>query len=306
MKKIGAVQTCQAEKWRHRKSASSEMPLVSFSMNHAAIGQIYPVEQRTLLSAHTVPLIRSCDMAMKKIRIFIVEDHQIFREALISLALSYTIYLWQTHIHADQVESQFHDNALIHVGRHPLMLHQKVTITLGAFFNHATRITREEFHIFAGSLARASPSMQALEWIPKVTAAERLEYEKEAGKMFPGFRFSEMNEQGDLVTASSSMGSCWQFVTLTGCLSAPLHNWIFPGSMCGFTVRLPECRSNCYTRIPVNLPASSRPEPASRADNRYGRLSMENHHSSRSNNGYSVSTWQIYCLAIAVVPSVGR
>ena len=123
---------------------------------------------------------------------------------LISLAIFYTIYLWQTQILADEVESLFHDKTLKHVGaiRTSLMLHQKVATTLEAFFKHASQITRKEFHIFAGSLARTSPSMQALEWIPKVTAAERQKYEKEAGKMFPGFRFSEMNEDGGLVTAS--------------------------------------------------------------------------------------------------------
>ena len=124
--------------------------------------------------------------------------------ALLSLALFYTIYQWQTHTHADQVQSQFYIDASKHVGaiHTSLILHLKVAKILGAFFNHASLITREEFRVFANSLAQTSPSMQSLEWIPKVTAAERGEYEKEAGKTFPGFRFTELDDNGILTRAS--------------------------------------------------------------------------------------------------------
>lgn len=123
---------------------------------------------------------------------------------LISVALFYILYLWQVHTHDEQVLLEFRQDALTHVGaiRTSLKLHMKVADTLATFYKHASQITREEFHIFAGSLAQTSPSMQALEWIPKVSAAERQAYEQRARKTIPGFRFTELDENGRLITAA--------------------------------------------------------------------------------------------------------
>jgi len=124
---------------------------------------------------------------------------------LISVALFYILYLWQAQNHAEQAESEFRQDALRHVAaiRSSLKIHMKVAYTLTVFYKHASHITREEFHIFAGSLAQTSPSMQALEWIPKVTAAERKEYEEKGRKAISGFRFTELGKNGQLITAAS-------------------------------------------------------------------------------------------------------
>ncbi len=123
---------------------------------------------------------------------------------LISLLFFYTIYLWQRHQQTDLAESQFHTDALKQVGaiRTSLILHRNVATTLGAFFNSSNLITREEFRTFAHSLLQTSPDTRAMEWIPKITAAERNKLAAEARDSIPGFQISELDEFGNLVKAS--------------------------------------------------------------------------------------------------------
>ena len=62
---------------------------------------------------------------------------------------------------------------------------------------------RHEFQTFvAGSLARL-PGIQALEWIPRVPAAQRAAYEATAQRQgFPTFQITERNDRGKIGRAT--------------------------------------------------------------------------------------------------------
>lgn len=124
---------------------------------------------------------------------------------LIFLALIYGIYVWNMHVHSELFTIQFHKDATrqLNAVRTSLAAHIKTTKTLGAFFNHAHRITREEFNLFADSLSQTSPNMQALAWAPKVPLAERNEFEQGEIEAISGFQITEIDKNGFLVKAAT-------------------------------------------------------------------------------------------------------
>lgn len=76
-------------------------------------------------------------------------------------------------------------------------------VSLAAFFDSSREVERREFQIFAANLLSRHPSVRALEWLPRVPAAERDAYEQQArADGYPDFRISELSAQGDLVPAS--------------------------------------------------------------------------------------------------------
>ncbi len=74
--------------------------------------------------------------------------------------------------------------------------------SLVAFYNSSSFVDRAEFNSFvAPSLARYE-SIQALEWVPRVAAADRDEFEKRArNDGFENFQFIERSGSGDFVSA---------------------------------------------------------------------------------------------------------
>jgi PAS domain S-box-containing protein len=72
---------------------------------------------------------------------------------------------------------------------------------VGALYQATEQVTREEFHVFASNLLESDPSVQALEWIPRVGRLQRSRYEEQARTAIPGFRISQWNKNGTLVTA---------------------------------------------------------------------------------------------------------
>ena len=62
-------------------------------------------------------------------------------------------------------------------------------------------VSRENFRAFVQPLLTQYPGVQAMEWIPRVSAENRDKYEKDAQRDFPGFRITERLEQGAMVPA---------------------------------------------------------------------------------------------------------
>jgi CHASE1-domain containing sensor protein len=76
--------------------------------------------------------------------------------------------------------------------------------SLAAFHKSSERITRQQFQTFVKSLAKNGAGIQALEWIPRVSHAERARYEEQArAEGFPNFRITEMSAEGKLIPAAS-------------------------------------------------------------------------------------------------------
>jgi signal transduction histidine kinase len=72
-----------------------------------------------------------------------------------------------------------------------------------ALFELKPNVTRAEFQRFVQAALTRLPELQALEWIPRVTAAERRAYEQAAAADgLPGFHFTEIGAGGGIVAAS--------------------------------------------------------------------------------------------------------
>lgn len=73
--------------------------------------------------------------------------------------------------------------------------------SLQAFYAASQKVTREEFGVFANNLLLSHNHIQALEWIPRVTADERLGFEMAARKAFPDFKFKELGANRTMIPA---------------------------------------------------------------------------------------------------------
>ena len=74
---------------------------------------------------------------------------------------------------------------------------REVRRSLASFMESAGDVDREEFRWFVTPTLSRHLSIQALEWIPRVSAAERNAYEQSArDDGFAGFQISERQSQG--------------------------------------------------------------------------------------------------------------
>jgi PAS domain S-box-containing protein len=62
-------------------------------------------------------------------------------------------------------------------------------------------VSRDEFKLFAQSIFVHNRQIQALEWVPRVFANQRLAYEQEAKAVYPDFNFREHTTQNQMVRA---------------------------------------------------------------------------------------------------------
>jgi signal transduction histidine kinase len=78
----------------------------------------------------------------------------------------------------------------------------EVINSVGAFMAASNEVDRWEFFALAGKSLPRFPGIQALEWIPRVPAEKRADYEKQGEKDgLYGFQFNERNALGNLVPA---------------------------------------------------------------------------------------------------------
>ena len=73
----------------------------------------------------------------------------------------------------------------------------------GSLYAASVFVERDEFQTFVGYGMLERPGIRALEWVPRVPASQRADYEEAAREEgYPRFQIVERNDQGDLVPAS--------------------------------------------------------------------------------------------------------
>lgn len=78
-------------------------------------------------------------------------------------------------------------------------------IALGALFDAAPGVSRQDFDRFTSPLLARNPAIQALEWIPRVPQNSRAKYEADARCAgFPLFTFTERTRDGRMIKAATS------------------------------------------------------------------------------------------------------
>jgi signal transduction histidine kinase/sensor domain CHASE-containing protein len=73
--------------------------------------------------------------------------------------------------------------------------------SLHSFYMSSEEVTREEFRQFTAHLLSRHHSIQALEWIPRITLSQRNIYEESARAEYPNFQITEREEQGTIIRA---------------------------------------------------------------------------------------------------------
>jgi len=85
-----------------------------------------------------------------------------------------------------------------------LSLNLENIIALKSFFDSSNFVSREEFQTFTSQMLANHPSIQALEWIPRVSYKNRDRFENTARDQgFAEFKFIQKNTAGDMVPAGS-------------------------------------------------------------------------------------------------------
>lgn len=79
----------------------------------------------------------------------------------------------------------------------------EVVQSLGALYAASDNVTREQFSAFTQHLLTIFPGIQALEWIPRVTAEGRTAHENAGKEAFPQYQITERKAQGQMERAVS-------------------------------------------------------------------------------------------------------
>ena len=72
---------------------------------------------------------------------------------------------------------------------------------LSASWRGAAPITREDFATLVSPLLQRTPAIQAIEWVPRVAASDRVEFEASQQRDIPGFAIREHGSGGVLIPA---------------------------------------------------------------------------------------------------------
>ena len=134
---------------------------------------------------------------------------------LLGTALSLVGFFLTRDAHHRQVEAQFNAAAR---ERAESVIHgfeagfEDVTL-LRTFFEASDEVTRQDFDDFVSPILARHPYIQAFQWLPEVTPANRAALEAEARRIHPGFRFFKRDSAGhDLDMASGAVFHAILFV----------------------------------------------------------------------------------------------
>ncbi|MGF1724076.1 CHASE domain-containing protein [Photobacterium nomapromontoriensis] len=123
---------------------------------------------------------------------------------LISIILSCLIYRLFYQLETANIQREFELQVEIKAG----FLSQAIDVNLEALhslklaFDNQGQLDRIHFSALASQILNRHHNIQALEWIPRVDGQLRQQYEIQAGIDIPGFRITERNTRGEMVSAS--------------------------------------------------------------------------------------------------------
>ncbi len=85
--------------------------------------------------------------------------------------------------------------------QHSLKRATEVVDSVASFFAASAQVSADEFHFFSRGALRNHPEFQALQWLPRVTAASRPRFESEMANIRPDGHIREVQADGQLVKA---------------------------------------------------------------------------------------------------------
>lgn len=124
--------------------------------------------------------------------------------ALLGAGVTWMVFLGITDLERQRVQIAFSDAARDRV----LVIQREIEHSLGvvqdigSFFDASRGVGRRQFREFVGPALKRDPSIQSLQWVPRVTAEERSAFLARARRGFYGFRMTEFGADGEVVAAS--------------------------------------------------------------------------------------------------------
>ncbi|MFQ5534090.1 MAG: EAL domain-containing protein [Sphingomonadales bacterium] len=120
--------------------------------------------------------------------------------ALLSAVVAAVLYQEEYHLAQEEGRARFVEQAQERVAALEKVIATRLGVlhALHALYDTIPggRVSRKAFHDFASHLLRQYPSIQALEWIPRIADSQRAAYEAQARADFPDFRIRDRLEQG--------------------------------------------------------------------------------------------------------------
>jgi signal transduction histidine kinase/CheY-like chemotaxis protein/CHASE1-domain containing sensor protein/HPt (histidine-containing phosphotransfer) domain-containing protein len=121
---------------------------------------------------------------------------------LLSLAMFAAVQLWEQGLVTHRFENAVNDR--VSALRKELESNELVIEAMTAYYDGSQEVERDEFATFAAAFLAWQPDIRALEWVPRVRAAEVAAYEARARKEgLPGFRITEVTEGGAVAVAGA-------------------------------------------------------------------------------------------------------
>lgn len=108
---------------------------------------------------------------------------------------------------------------------------------LRSFFDASEQVTRDDFRIFGEGVIKGMGGIQALEWAPRVTLAERARFERQARREgLSDFQFTERDAAGRMIPAAtrSEYFPVYYVEPLLGNESALGHDPLVPARIAAF------------------------------------------------------------------------
>lgn len=128
------------------------------------------------------------------------------------LGLLGILVTWAVFSEVNDLERQRQRDAFSEAARDRLLVIQRevayslgVVQDVGGFFDASRRVSRRQFREFVGPALKRNQEVQALLWVPRVTAGERDEFVAWAQGGFRRFEIKERNADGSLVTAGERL-----------------------------------------------------------------------------------------------------
>ena len=124
--------------------------------------------------------------------------------ALLGAGVTWMVFLEVTDLERQRVQIAFSNGARDRV----LVIQREIEHSLGvvqdigSFFDASRGVGRRQFREFVGPALKRDPSIQALQWVPRVTREEKREFLARARRGFHGFRITETGDDGETVSAS--------------------------------------------------------------------------------------------------------
>ncbi len=80
--------------------------------------------------------------------------------------------------------------------------HLEILNSLKGFFDASENVDRKEFSTFVRPILKGHNNIQSLEWVPKISDAERNSYEEKLSlNGYPGFKITELDKEGNIIKA---------------------------------------------------------------------------------------------------------